>query len=1074
MLLGFFAFAISGSAQETLLLRNPSISNGKIAFAYASDIWIVNKDGSNPLRLTVNPDAEFDPVISPDGKWVAFTGNYDGNNDVYVVPATGGMPKRLTYHPASDVVKGWWKDNVIYASSKETPTTRYGKLYMVNITTGDDVSLPMPEASQACISPDGKFIAYIKNPDLTDANRNYRPFNLYRGGLMPAIWIFNKNTYDIEEIPGSKGNNNTRPVWLPDGKIYFLSDRDNKINNIYCFDSKTKEVKKITSFSDYNVKTLQGYDDELVFEQAGRIHEMNPTAGTDKTISITLNGDLIAERPHWVDGSKFIRDIDISPTGIRAVVETRGEIVTIPVDKGDIRNLTNSSGTHERSPSWSPDGKYIAYFSDRDGEYDLRLRDQKGEKEEIKIDLGDGNFYYNPIWSNDSKKIVYSDKHLRLHFIDLADKKPVLIASDTYDRPDAFFSASWSPDNKWIAYNRKLKNNLRAIFIFNVDDRKSYQVTDGMSEAAYPVFSKDGKYLFFTASTNYGRSAGWLDMSSYEVPVRNSIYAVVLDKDNPSPLMPQSDEELVKDTDSASARKAIVKQAGKFTNIDLEHIDQRIVALNLPEKFYSNLQCQQDGKLFFIQNDPGGGSSALMVYDIDKRKADTYMNGVSNFRISADGKKLLYNAGDIYGIVSVQAKPAINDGKLKMETIKLWVDPQKEWAQIFHETWRIERDFFYVSNMHGADWNTIKTKYEKFLPYVAHREDLSYLLNQMMAELVIGHNYVSAGDYPSSVSVNVGLLGADYEVKDGRYQFKKIYQGLNWNPSFKSPLTQPGINIKEGDYLLAVNGIPLDLKMNVFSLFQNTAGKQTRILVNNQPNVQGAKEFIVVPEPNDNNLRLMNWVEENRRKVSELSNGKLAYVYLPNTAGDGYTFFNRYYYSQLDKQGVIVDERFNGGGSAADYIVDALGRKVTNYWKNRDGDIMKTPEAVIDGPMAMITNGYAGSGGDLLPFLFRTKKLGPLVGTTTHGILVGIYNYPVLMDGGSITAPRLGIFSTDGKWIIENEGVAPDIEVEQTPKEVINGHDPQLEKAVEIVMKEVKDKPAIKPPADPVRAVKTY
>jgi tricorn protease len=426
----------------------------------------------------------------------------------------------------------------------------------------------------------------------------------------------------------------------------------------------------------------------------------------------------------------------------------------------------------------------------------------------------------------------------------------------------------------------------------------------------------------------------------------------------------------------------------------------------------------------------------------------------------------------LYGIVSTQIKTIAGEGKLNTSAIKLWSDPEKEWRQMYDEVWRIERDFFYVQNMHGANWPAIKKKYEKFLPYVAHREDLNYLFNQMMAELVIGHNYVSQGDFPTPVNVSVGLLGADYVIVDHHYRFRKIYEGLNWNPSFKSPLTQPGVVVKAGDYLVAVNGIPLDDKTNIYSLFQNTAGKQTRISVNNQPTLDGAREYTVIPEASDNNLRLINWVENNRKKVAELSGGKLAYVYLPNTATDGYTFFNRYYYAQLDKQGVIIDERFNGGGSAADYIVDALGRKVTNYWKNRDGDIMKTPEAVIDGPMAMITNGYAGSGGDLLPFLFRTKKLGPLVGTTTHGILVGIYNYPVLMDGGTVTAPRLGIFSMDGKWIIENEGVVPDVEVEQLPKDVIAGHDPQLEKAVELVLKELKPKPAVKAPADPVRAVK--
>lgn len=1055
-------------SQETLLLRHPSISGDKIAFAYGSDIWVANKNGSNPIRLTVNPDVEFNPIISPDGKWVAFSGNYDGNIDVYVVPIEGGSPKRLTWHPGSDVVRSWNGMSVIYASTKESATTRYQKLFAVDAVNGGDEALKMPEATEGTISPDGKFTAYIKVPDPTDGNRAYRPFKLYRGGLMPKVWIFNNATYDVDEVPGSKGNNNTRPVWVGN-TIYFLSDRDNKNMNVYSYNTGSKEVKEVTNFKDYDVKTLHSDGKALVFEQGGKIYVLNPGSAS-QAVQITINADITTKRPHWEDGQSQIRGAGISPTGVRAVFESRGEIFTVPAEKGDVRNLSKSAGANDRSPAWSPDGRFIAWFSDDSGEYQLKLKDQKAEKEEISISLGDKNFYYEPVWSPDSKKILYSDKHLRLYFIDIAERKPVLIDEDSYDRPDDFFAASWSSDNKWIVYNKRLKNYMSAVFVFDVTAKKSYQLTDGRSEANYPAFSRDGKYIFFTASTNYGRSVGWLDMSSYENPVRNSIYAIVLSKDAPSLLAPESDEEAVKSTDTSSSKTPAVA-ATKAVKIDFEGIDQRIVAMALPERNYSDLSGTADGKIFFVQRDPGAFAANLMTYDIAKRKAEVFMPGVSQYAISADGKKLLYGIGNSYGIVSTAAKPTPADGRLNTSEIKIWVDPVKEWAQMLDEDWRIQRDFFYVENMHGANWPAIKKKYEKFLPYVAHREDLSYLINQMNAELVIGHNYVSQGDYPESVNVNTGLLGADYSNANGYYQFKKIYGTLNWNPQIKAPLTQPGLNIKEGDYLIAVNGVTLDTKTNVYSLFQNTAGKQTRISVNSQPSAQGAKEYTVVPIANETVLRNMHWVEGNRKKVDELSKGRLAYVYLPNTGGDGYTFFNRYYYSQLEKDGVIVDERFNGGGSLADYIIDMLNRKVTNYWKNRDGAIMKTPEAVIDGPMAMITNGYAGSGGDAMPFLFRLKKLGPLVGTTTHGILVGIYGYPVLMDGGSITSPRLGIFSTDGKWIIENEGVAPDVEVEQMPKDVINGKDPQLEKAVELVLKELKPKKEIKAPKDPVRAV---
>ena len=1064
---------LSLQAQETLLLRHPSISENKIAFAYGSDIWVAARDGSQPQRLTINQDVEFNPFISPDGKWIAFSGNYDGNIDVYVVPVQGGNPKRLTYHPNPEVVRGWNGSRILYASSKESATPRYQRLFQVDALSGHDEVMKMPEANEGSVSPDGKFTAYIKVNDPTDGNRNYRPFKLYRGGLMPKIWIFNNTTYDVEEIPGSKGNNNMRPVWVGD-VVYFLSDRDNHNVNIYSFHTKTKEVKKLTDFNDYDVKTLHSDGRDLVFEQAGRIHILNIASAKSQALKLSLNADMTTRRAHYEDGEKFIRDVNISPTGVRALFESRGEIFTVPLEKGDIRNISKSPGSHERSPAWSPDGKWIAYFSDATGEYELKIRDQKGEKDDITISLGKGDFYYRPVWSPDSKKILFSDKHMKLYYVDIQEKKPVYIDEDTYDRPDAFFYASWSSDNNWIVYNRKLRNHLRAIFVYDVVNKKTHQVTDGTSEAAYPVFSRDGKYIFFTASTNYGRSIGWLDMSSYENMVRNNIYAIHLLKDAPSILTPESDEEIVKSTDTSAKT---TPPPAKNIRIDFDNIEQRIVALPLPERFYSNLETKTEGKLFFVQRDPGSPQATLMQYDIAKRKAEAFMAGVSNYVVTADGKKMLYIANNAYHIVPTATKPNGTDGKLALADMKVWSDPEKEWKQMFDEVWRIERDFFYVDNLHGADWKQIRNKYAGFLPHVAHREDLSYLFNDMMAELVIGHNYVNQGDYPDPINVNVGLLGADYEMTGGKYRFKKIFSGLNWNPNFSAPLTQPGVIVKEGDYILSVNGVTVDANTNIYSAFQNTAGKQTRIVVNSKPSLEGAREYTVVPVANEGNLRLMNWVEENRKKVDKLSGGRLAYVYLPNTGGDGYTFFNRYYFSQLDKEGVVIDERFNGGGSAADYIIDMLNRQVTNYWKNRDGAIMRTPEAVIDGPMAMVMNGYAGSGGDLLPFLFREKKMGPLVGTTTNGILVGIYNYPVLMDGGAVTAPRLGIFSKDGKWIIENEGVHPDVEVEQMPKDVIAGRDPQLEKAVELVVAKLGTRKEIKAPPPPVRAVssnKTY
>lgn len=1050
-------------AQETLLLRSPSASKDKLVFAYASDIWVADKDGHHPVRLTVNPDVEFEPKISPDGKWVAFSGNYDGNVDVYVISINGGQPKRLTYHPSQDIVRGWNGDKIVFASTRASFSTRFMRLFQVDALNGREENLPLPEAHQGSFSPDGKWLAYIKNPDPSEKAGVYRPFKLYRGGNMPEVWLFNMATKETEKVPSGNASN-TRPVWAG-GALYFLSDRDGKGFNICRYDLDSKQVNQLTHYTDYAVKSLTSNGTELVYEQAGRIFILPVGGNSPKQVPITVSTDIPFNRPHFEKAGNAIRNFDISPTGIRAVFEARGEIITVPLDKGDARNITNTPGAHERNPAWSPDGKYIAFFSDESGEYQLVLRDQKAMQPSVTIRLNEADFYYTPVWSPDSKKILFSNKHLQLFYVDIDTKKLVKIDEDSYDRPDAFFAASWSADSKWITYHRKLPNMLRAVFVYELAAGKPVRITDGRSEAGNPVFSRDGKYLFFTASTNYGRSVGWLDMSSYGNEPSSNIYAILLSKKTASPLAPESDEEPVKADTSKSGETAA--KAGAAMQVDLDNIEQRTIALPIATGNYFHLSGAVEGKLYYVSN--SSGETSLMAYDIAKRKSESIADNTNDYAISADGKKLLYVSGPVYGIAATGGKIAPGTGKLNTDGLKTLVDPQKEWKQEFDELWRIERDFFYVENMHGANWKAIKSKYESFLPFVGHRDDLNYLFHEMMAELVIGHNYVGAGDYPDPVVVNTGLLGADYEVNNNMYRITKIYSGLSWNPSFKAPLAQPGLQVKPGDYLVAVNGVPLDARINLYSLFQNTVGRQVRISTNAQPSLSGATESVVQPIGSETNLRLMDWVEGNRRKVDELSGGRVAYVYMPNTADDGYTFFNRYYFSQLDKDAVIIDDRFNGGGSAADYVIDLLSRSVTNYWKNRDGDIMKTPQGVIDGPKAMITNEYAASGGDLMPWMFQQKKLGTLVGKTTLGILVGIYNYPELMDGGTMTAPRLGIFSKDGKWVVENEGVKPDVEVEMTPKEVIAGKDPQLEKAVEVLMKQLGPHKVIKAPKDPVR-----
>lgn len=1074
------ATAQTMAPNETLLLRTPALSAKHLAFAYAGDIYLADKDGKNPQRLTVHPEAETDPMFSPDGQWIAFSGNYNGNNDVYVVSvnsgyAGAGIPRRITFHPNADVVRGWTPDSkrIVFASSRQANSARYNQLFTVSLDGGLPELIPLPMAEHGQFSPDGSTIAYtpIKDPFIT--------WKRYRGGQTTPVWLYDVKTRETVAIPHENASD-TRPVWV--GKtVYFLSDRKHTMN-VFAYETSTKQVRQVTNHTDFDVKSLTAHGTDIVYEQAGRLHRLDPATGKAQPISIRIAPDLLALRPQFKPAAKFIHAASISPTGVRAVFEARGDIFTVPLDKGDIRNLTQSPGAHDRSPAWSPNGRQVAYFSDAGGEYKLVIADQLDGQKKTVIDWNDPSFYYDPIWSPDSKKLLFTDKRMRVYYLDVATQKPVRIDEDTYDNPQRTLHPVWSPDSRWMAYSKRLDNQLRAVFLYSLTTGESTQVTDGMSDAVSPCFSRDGKYLYFAASTNFGLNSGWLDMTSYERPVKRSLYVVVLKKNNPSPLAPQSDEE--KPTDepvgdsTQKAAKALkttlaTKPVSSTFAIDLAQIDQRILALPIPERDYDDLQTSDGGKLFFTEQAADGSGNVLSYFDWKSRKVEEFMKNVSNYTICADGSKLLYGQGtSTYGIVETKAKPTAGAGKLDLTKMEVYVDPRAEWSQIFNEAWRIERDFFYVKNMHGADWPAVHKKYEPFLAHIGHRADLNYLLSDVIGEMVVGHNNIRGGDMTTTDPTPIGLLGADFSVENGRYRLAKIFSGLNWNPDLRAPLTEPGVVVSPGDYLLAVNGKPLTGTDDVYSFFENAADRQTILTVNSKPTMDGARKVTVVPIKSENALRNRAWVEDNRKLVDEKTNEQVAYVYLPNTGEGGYTYFNRYYFSQLNKKAVIIDERFNGGGSVADYILDNLSRPVMSYWATREGKMFTSPSASIFGPSVMITNEYAGSGGDALPQFYRRRKLGTIVGKRTWGGLVGIYDYPVLMDGGTITAPRLGVVSPDGKWEVENEGVAPDIEIEMTPKTTIGGLDPQLAKAIEVVTQSLKNAtatPIVARPADPNR-----
>lgn len=1084
--------ALSGPIQtataqstETLLLRMPAISANNLAFVYGGDIWISNIDGSNPRRLTVNPAVEQNPVFSPDGKQIAFTGNYDGNSDVYVIPIEGGAPKRITYHPSADMVRGWLSNTELYfTATRDYSYALSPRMHSINLDGTNEKPLVMPEAVQGSPSADKRYWAYIKNSDPTD--RSNVAFKRYRGGGMPQLWIFDTQTKNIEIIPGT-GSNNVKPQWLRD-KVYFLSDRDLTMN-MFSYDVKSKKTDKLTDFKDYDIKSLNAAAGKIAFEQAGKIHLFDIAGNKDNTVAISIQADAPYKRQHYIDLASDVRNFELSPKGIRSLFESRGEIFTIPKEKGESRNISNSPGSYEKYPAWSPDGKYISYLSDKNGKYQLVLQNQVTKGAPEYIELGSSHFYFQPTWSPDSKKLFYSDSHLNLYYIDIAARKPVLVKADklgshtnrTYNQ----LQPSWSPDSKWISYVATLPSTVSAVYLYNLEKESHTQVTDGMSNAAAPAFSRDGKYLFFLASTDVGLTNSGLHMSAYQRPVNYNAYALILSKKTPSLYKTESDEEAVKADDPAPKKDEPKKPTGKKDGkakvpeaapvpvkkpieVDLDDLSNRIISLPIPAGGINSLDGGVENQLIYVRN------GEIASLDLNKMEVTTLVPGAYGVVISSDGKTMMYAARGGYYMVAAGQKPATPEtGKVKLDGIKVLVDPAAEWKQMFNEVWHQEKEYFYAENMHGADWAAIKTKYEKFLPYVNHRADLAYLFNEMMGEMVVGHNYIYPGDEPMAPAVGVGMLGADYEVVNGAYKIRKIFTRLDWNPTFKAPLAEPGLNIKEGEYIVAVNGVPVTSETSIYSLFDFKAGKQVAIKINSKPGIEGAREVVVVPITfaSELELRKMDWVEGNRKRVEKASDSQIAYVYMPNTGEDGYKYFNRYYFSQMDKKALLMDERNNGGGWVADYVIDLLSRELVSYWAIRDGKSFTTPGNGIFGPKAMLINENAGSGGDMMPYMFKHKGLGKLIGRTTMGILVGISGYPSLLDGGSITSPNFGIYDTQGKWIIENEGVAPDIFVESTPKDLLEGRDPQLERTIKVLQEEMKTYkyPNVAKPKDPIR-----
>ena len=1072
--------------QQPLLMQQPTLNATNIAFAYGGYLWSVERKGGAAVRLTSGPGAASNPKFSPDGRWLAFTGRYNGNENVYVMPAEGGQPRQLTYSSGGDLVEGWTPDGkrVMFQSLRDSFTMRYKQLYTVSVEGGFAAALPLPMGYEASYSADGSRLAYTPLPreiffgagdDFVHAFWAH-----YKGGLASPIWIANMADSSVVKVPHESATD-FNPMWVGN-KIYFLSARAEPIS-LYVYDLGTKTVSLAIENTGMDMMSASAGFGAIVYEQFGSLHLYDLASGKERPVPVTITGDFAQVRPHFEKIADHVLDSGISPTGARAVFEAHGEILTVPAENGSIRNITNSPGVADRSPAWSPDGRSIAYFSDESGVYALHVRDQSGMQAARSIGLGTPSSYFSQLkWSPDSRKLAYIDKRLNVWYVDLEHPVPVKVDTDTYFNFSPGLDPAWSPDSRWMVYTKMMKNRMRAVFVYSLDTGKATQITDGLSDTGHAVFDKSGKYVFFTASTNAGPSSFMLDMSSDNSQVTRSVYMVVLGKNVASPLTPKTDEEKVAAeaataspeatasptaTASAAKNKEAASKEAAAVQIDFDQISQRILALPIPAANYTDLQAGGAGDIFLLEEMASHQAFTLMKFDLASRKTVPLIAGIKAAAISFDGKKFLYQQGKKWGIASTAAAAKAGEGLLNMDAMQVWIEPRAEWEQMYNEAWRIERDYFYASNYTGLNLDAAEKEYSAFVPGLASRADLNYLFREMLGKLSTGHTFTGGGDIGNPEPTSVGLLGADYAVENGRYRFRRIYHGENWNPELRAPLTDPGANVAEGDYLLAVNGRELHGSDNVYSFFLNTADEQVTLKVGPDASGAHAREVTVRPIATELGLRGRDWIIGNLRKVDQLSGGRVAYVYLPNTAEAGFTSFNRYFFAQVGKQGVIVDDRYNSGGQAADYIIQILQRKLWNYWYTPNGDVQTEPGEAIFGPKVMLINEYAGSGGDLIPWFFHHNDVGTLVGERTWGGEVGITGYPPLIDGGMVTAPSLAFFSTEGKWGIENEGVAPDVEEPIDPAVWRQGRDQQLEKAVQVVLDGLKAHPLPTPKVPP-------
>ncbi|MCA8917123.1 MAG: PD40 domain-containing protein [Planctomycetes bacterium] len=1073
---------------DARMLRFPDVSSTQICFIYAGDIWVVAKSGGNAHRLSTAPGEEYKPRFSPDGKRIAFSGNYDGNVDLYVVPSDGGIVERVTHHPASDMMIDWSPDgkSLLYSTGATSPTGRYSELYTVSAEGGLPNKLPVPWGDNGSLSPDGMRIAY------TPWSRDFRTWKRYRGGMASRLWIFDLKTFDATEI--SKGTGNfSNPMWYGD-KIYYLGDDcEDCRSNICVYDVKTGKSEQITQFTDFDVRFPSIGDGEIVFEHGGGLKLLDLKTNKVREIKVNVVTDGATLRPKVADVSHDVSNSTISPSGERAAFEARGEIFTVPAEHGVTRNITLSSGVAERYPAWSPDGKTIAYFSDRSGEYELTIRPAEGGTEQKLTSVGAG-FKYEPQWSPDSRKIVFVDKAMRMYWHDLENGQTTQFDKGLwmYHGDLEGFRVSWSADSRWFAYSRGQENQNGAIYIYDTTTKATNQVTAGYYNDYNPVFDPAGNYLYFISGRSFNPIYSDID-ESWIYTNTAQVLAVPLRGDVKSPLATRNDDEgSSKEEKKPDEPKKGETAKSRPVEIELKDFERRAVELPIEAGRFSQLQAVE-GKLLYLRRQRNGSAdrnSQIVSYSLEDRDEKTLEENASGFEISANGKKMLVNSRGSWSIRSIggggsfggsrgRSMPEDDSGKkdklgLSLADMQVTVDPAAEWRQIFDDAWRIERDYFYDPGMHGVNWAAIHDQYGALLDQCVTRWDVNFLLGEMIGEINSSHTYRWGGDSESSRSLSVGLLGCDYSLENGRYRFSHIYDGAPWDSEVRSPLNESGLNISEGTYLLAVNGLEVDVSMDPWAAFQGLGGKTVALTINSEPKLESARTVYVTAMNNEGRLRYLSAIEETRASVDKASDGQVGYVYVPNTGRNGQNELVRQLRAQFKKKAMIVDERWNGGGQLPDRFVELMNRPILNYWGVRDGHDWQTPMFAHNGPKAMLINGRAGSGGDAFPYYFKTEGCGKLIGTRTWGGLIGYTGVPELIDGGTVIAPTFGIYNTNGEWIIEGYGVDPDIEVIAHPTKVAKGGDPEVERAIEELVAELKSSPPVVPkkPAYPNRSGK--